>query len=83
MAMHRGPMLHAASDTARITVLVVDPDARRQGIAAALMARARAWSAECGVLEVTTGLQREDAHAFYRGEGFVPSALRFKHGPGR
>ncbi len=76
-------MLHVEGESARITVLVVDPAARREGIAATLVNRAREWAAACPVLEVTTGLQREDAHEFYRALGFVPSALRFKHGPGR
>jgi GNAT superfamily N-acetyltransferase len=76
-------MLHMEGEAARITVLVVDPAARREGIAATLVERARAWAAGCPVLEVTTGLAREDAHEFYRTLGFVPSALRFKHGPGK
>lgn len=80
IALHRGPMLHVAGEAARITVLIVDPTARRQGIAASLLAHASAWAADCAVLELTTGLQREDAHAFYRAQGFTANALRFKLG---
>lgn len=83
MALHRGPMLHIAGEAARITVLIVDPAARRQGIAAALIEQARAWAADCAVLELTTGMQREDAHAFYRAQGFTANALRFKLGIAR
>ncbi len=83
MALHRTQMLHVEGETARITALVVAPEARRQGIASALVARAREWSAGCAVLELTTGVQRKDAHTFYIREGFVSNAIRFKLGPGR
>mgnify|MGYP001555921687 CR=1 FL=1 len=67
----------------RFTALVVAPEARRQGIATTLIARARDWAADCAVLELTTGLARKDAHEFYIREGFVSNAIRFKLGPGR
>lgn len=57
---------------AEIGGLVVDANARRQGVGRALMAQAEAWAAEHGYAEVRlrSGLHRTDAHEFYRSIGY-------------
>ena len=71
-------MLHCHKPVARITTLVVSGEARGQGLGRRLVhdAIVRARQAGCGLIEVTTGLDREDAKAFYRALGFEPSSLR-------
>jgi GNAT superfamily N-acetyltransferase len=56
----------------RITALVVHHDARRHGLAGALMTRVEAVARECGCssLEVTTHADRRDAAGFYLAFGF-------------
>ncbi len=72
-------MLHHARPLARITTLVVDDRERGCGIGRILVKAASqtARMAGCDVLELTTGMHREAAHAFYRAIGFEQSSLRF------
>ncbi len=72
-------MLHQARPLARITTLVVDDHERGSGIGRMLVKAASqaARMAGCDVLELTTGVRREAAHAFYRAIGFEQSSLRF------
>lgn len=80
LALHIQPLLFYPEPLARITTLVVDPAKRRRGVGRLLMETAVQASkdADCGTLELTTGLQREDAKAFYRALGFECSALRME-----
>lgn len=57
---------------AEIGGLVVDVNARRQGVGRALMAQAEAWAREQGYSEVRlrSGLHRTDAHKFYQSLGY-------------
>lgn len=58
---------------AEIGGLVVDANARRQGVGRALMAQAEAWAAEHGYAEIRlrSGLHRTDAHEFYQSIGYT------------
>jgi len=78
MALHWTVMLHAALPVARITTLVVDDAVRGKGVGRRLVNTAAdlARQAGCGVLELTTGLQRTDAQAFYQAIGFTASSMR-------
>jgi predicted N-acetyltransferase YhbS len=79
IALHWCFMVQQPRPVARITTMVVDDRERRRGIGRLLM-KAGAQSARaagCDVLELTTGLQRAEAHAFYRSLGFVETSLRF------
>ena len=78
IALHWTPMLHLAAPLARITVLVVREDTRGTGVGRRLVdaAAALARNAGCGHLELTTGLRRTDAEAFYRAIGFTESSVR-------
>ncbi|MFT4248503.1 MAG: GNAT family N-acetyltransferase [Pseudomonas sp.] len=79
IALHWSPMLFAPARVARITTLVVNQRARGRGIGRALVEAGSnlARDAGCGTLELTTGLARTDAHAFYTSLGFSASSLRF------
>lgn len=65
-------MLTSPQFFAEIGGLVVDTEARRQGIGRALMAQAEIWAAEHGFAEVRlrSGLHRTDAHEFYQSIGY-------------
>ncbi len=79
IALHWCVMLHQERPVARITTLVVDDRERRRGIGRVLM-KAGAQAARmagCDALELTTATHRQDAHAFYRAQGFTDAALRF------
>ncbi len=79
IAVNWCPMLHHERPLARITTLVVDDRARGSGIGRMLVKAASqaARMAGCDVLELTSGVRREAAHAFYRAIGFEHSSLRF------
>ncbi|WP_407519341.1 GNAT family N-acetyltransferase [Methylobacterium oryzisoli] len=78
IAIHIAPLLFYPRPLARITTLVVAEDARRRGIGHKLVdfAYDLAKEANCDTLELTTGLGRADAHAFYQAMGFQRSAFR-------
>jgi GNAT superfamily N-acetyltransferase len=80
LALHLMLMLHVRGRIARITALSVAEDARRQGVGRRLIAHAAAFAQRegCETMELTTGLDRDDAHAFYRSVGFAATSLRFR-----
>jgi ribosomal-protein-alanine N-acetyltransferase len=79
----RGGMILArvTADEAEILTLAVVPEARRQGVAAALLAgaiaEARARAARTMVLEVATG--NTAARALYERAGFVEAGRRSRY----
>lgn len=81
VALHIAPLLFYPNPLARITTLVVDQKSRRQGIGRALVDEALLLARECGceTLELTTSLERKEAHAFYRSIGFENSALKMSY----
>jgi ribosomal protein S18 acetylase RimI-like enzyme len=66
------PYLSDDAPYAELTELYVAPEYRRRGIARALMAHAEALAKERGAGEVIllTGLDNEEAQAFYRALGY-------------
>lgn len=66
-------------DLARITSMVVAPEAQRGGIGRRLLREAEALARRTGVarIEVTSNLRRGEAHAFYRGCGYSDDSARF------
>jgi aminoglycoside 6'-N-acetyltransferase I len=63
----------------RLTALVVSEEARGRGIGRALVERVQeeAQRQGCDQLEVTSGLWRREAHAFYASVGFQKASRRF------
>ncbi len=83
MALHFAQILHYARPALRITELVVDQRHRRRGIGRTLVAHAEreAAAAGCEIIELTSALDRTEAHAFYRSLGFEANSLRFRKLP--
>jgi GNAT superfamily N-acetyltransferase len=79
-AMTLGQMrvLHRPQPVGRISALVVDESHRGQGVGRALVAHAeqRLRADGCGMLELTSRVDREDAHAFYEHLGFARTSVR-------
>jgi GNAT superfamily N-acetyltransferase len=73
------PTLERERPAARIGALIVDESHRGRGVGRGLVqaledeARLRG----CGVLFLTTGAQRDDAHTFYERVGFAQSGRRY------
>jgi GNAT superfamily N-acetyltransferase len=78
ITLHWAPLLQYETPAARIMTLVVDEAARGKGVGKILVDHAAAIAAEmgCGILELTSGLQRKEAHAFYHAIGFETASLR-------
>ena len=71
--------LPLGTTTCRITAMVVTPDAQGRGLGRQLLREAerRARVGGAARLEITSGSQRADAHAFYRACGYKDSSVRF------
>jgi GNAT superfamily N-acetyltransferase len=73
------PTLERERPAARIGALIVDESHRGRGVGRGLVqaledeARLRG----CGVLFLTTGAQRDDAHTFYERVGFAQTGRRY------
>jgi GNAT superfamily N-acetyltransferase len=79
LTLHIVPVLHEPGGWCRVTVLVVGQQARRQGLARALVSQAEAIARShgCVRIEVTSALHRDGAHEFYRGMGFAQVSEHF------
>jgi GNAT superfamily N-acetyltransferase len=82
VTLHIARTVFHPAPVARITTPVVDGAARRLGIGRLLVAAAAdlAKAAGCQTLELTTGLHRKKAHAFYRSLGFESTSLGMARG---
>lgn len=71
--------LPLGTTTCRITALVVTSESQGRGLGRQLLREAerRARAAGAARLELTSGSQRTDAHAFYRACGYDDGTLRF------
>jgi GNAT superfamily N-acetyltransferase len=80
LALHRCRVLQYPSPIMRVMALVVDRRARRRGVGKLLMEHAEqvGSAAGCDFVELTSAMDRADAHAFYRSIGYEPSSLRFR-----
>lgn len=80
LALHLCRMLQYARPVMRVTALVVARRARRCGVGKLLMEHAEqvGSAAGCEFVELTSAMDRAEAHAFYRGIGYQPNSLRFR-----
>ena len=71
--------LPLGTTTCRVTALVVTPTAQGLGIGRQLLKEAerRARGGGASRIELTSGSQRTEAHAFYRACGYKDSSVRF------
>lgn len=71
--------LHEAAPEAVLTALVTDANARHRGVARVLLTDASRRARQAGALRLTLRChrRRDDAHAFYRGQGFEETHLTF------
>ena len=71
--------LPLGTQTCRVTALVVTPDAQGRGLGRQLLREVerRARTGGAARIELTSGSQRTDAHAFYKACGYSDGTLRF------
>jgi ribosomal protein S18 acetylase RimI-like enzyme len=85
LSFHCIPMFHADGCLGRITSLVVANEFRQRGIGRRLVLAGEefGWANRCTRIEVTSGDQRPEAHAFYQHLGYQNDCRRFiKSAPG-
>lgn len=72
-------VLHRPRSVGRLTLLVIDEEARGQGLGKALVAEAEARlkARGCGMIEVTSNRKRARAHEFYESLGYERTSYRF------
>ncbi|MBD1874923.1 GNAT family N-acetyltransferase [Nodosilinea sp. FACHB-131] len=75
ISLHFIPQLALLGDFCRISYFCVAPEARGQGVGAALETAASelAWARGCDRIEVHCHSRREQAHRFYYRQGYVES----------
>jgi GNAT superfamily N-acetyltransferase len=73
------PSLEYDGEYARLTGLVVDRARRGTGVGKLLLERIETWARDRGArkMTLTSGKQRNEAHAFYRRLGYAETGLRF------
>ncbi|MXO59771.1 GNAT family N-acetyltransferase [Altererythrobacter salegens] len=78
-------VIHRPAPVGRISMMVVEDRMRGLGIGAELVAAAERHllDAGCQVIEVTSALARERAHAFYEKVGYEKTSVRLSRELGR
>jgi GNAT superfamily N-acetyltransferase len=79
LAFHLTPLLHAPGNLGRITALVVDEQFRGKGVGRRLVETAErwGWKRNCTRIELTSGVERTQAHQFYQDLGYAVESKRF------
>ena len=75
---HMFPSIHASAPVAWLTTLIVDRHHCGLGIGRRLCRAAEVWARERGAqrVSVSSGAQRDDAHAFYGRIGYAQTGMR-------
>src|SRR3954468_11586031 len=75
---HVFPSIHAPDLVAWVTTLVVDDRHHQKGVGRRLTAAVEQWARERGAvrISVTSGKQRQGAHAFYESVGYELTGVR-------
>src|SRR2546425_1001232 len=78
LGFHAIPLMHDVGMLGRITVLVIDSRFQRLGAGKKLITEAEKFARDhhCRRMEVTSGSERDDAHAFYKHLGYEPVSQR-------
>ncbi len=79
ITLHFIHLPHLAGNLCRVVALAVRNEFKRQGIGAKLMIKTEEIAREknCAKIELTSGLERTEAHDFYRAIGFEEKSRRF------
>lgn len=79
ISCHITTLFHQPGNSGRITILLVDQSVRGSGIGKQLVDTAEEYFSRqhCVKIEVTSGLDRIDAHHFYEALGYHADNLRF------
>ncbi|KPL19643.1 MAG: hypothetical protein AMJ92_02175 [candidate division Zixibacteria bacterium SM23_81] len=77
--LHLAELFHEKGLLGRVMAIVVNKEARQAGVGTKLMSSVEklARDAGCVKMEVTSGIQRDWAHAFYRKLGYIEEPKRF------
>jgi GNAT superfamily N-acetyltransferase len=78
VTVHLFQSMHASEPTAWLTTLVVEEEARGQGVGSALVAHAEEWAIRHGAVRIslTSALHRERAHEFYIARDYEQTGVR-------
>ncbi len=78
ITVHLFQSMHGSEPTAWLTTLVVEEDARGQGVGSALVAHAEEWAIGHGAVRIslTSALHRERAHEFYKARDYKQTGVR-------
>jgi GNAT superfamily N-acetyltransferase len=78
VTVHLFQSIHSSEPAAWLTSLVVEEQARGQGVGSALVARAEEWAIQHGALRIslTSALHRERAHEFYKTRDYEHTGVR-------
>jgi GNAT superfamily N-acetyltransferase len=73
------PAIHVDRPVGVLSALVVQEGHRRRGLGRELVAAAEAWARDRNAYRMTlsTGLARQEAHAFYEGLGYEHTSRRY------
>lgn len=76
---HMFVSVHSSAPVAWLTTLVVDSSHVGEGVGRTLVVAAEQWASANGAVRVsvTSGVQRDNAHEFYRRIGYAKSGIRF------
>jgi len=76
--IHLFESLHSSEPVAWLTTVVVDEQARGQGVGSALVTRAEKWAIDHGArrISLTSAVRRERAHEFYKARDYEHTGVR-------